>query len=220
MESDWCARRLFRPDVCFWEPPIGNEVDEFIFFYFFFIFPPLFPLIVLVPVLIKKGSQKEGQVLKEFHEIPEGKAILASGNFTEHQRRNVLDKNSFTKSQRGNRFWPASVSRNNKERNVLDDDSFMKSPRGKRFWQFYEIPEGNTVLTDVRREHEQQRPHPQESEERENIFKMCGYLLQFPFYTPLFVFEYFIFCDYLCEGWERELLKFSAPFGFWEGRVF
>ena len=69
----------------------------------------------------------------------------------------------------------------------------MKSPRGKRFWQFYEIPEGNTVLTDVRREHEQQRPHPQESEERENIFKMCGYLLQFPFYTPLSVFEYFCF---------------------------
>ena len=117
------------------EPPIGNEVDEFIFFYFFSIFSPLFPLIVLVPVLIKKkkGSQKEGQVLKEFHETPEGKAILASVNFTEHQRRNVLDKNSFTKPQRGNRFWPASVSRNNKERNVLDDDSFMKSPRGKRF---------------------------------------------------------------------------------------
>ena len=88
-------------------------------------------------------------MLKEFHETPEVKAILASVNFTEHQRRNVLDNNSFTKSQRGNRFWPASVSRNNKEINVLDDDSlwnprgengfdsFMKSPRGIRFWPMF-----------------------------------------------------------------------------------
>ena len=33
---DWIGDRavLSLPDV-FWEPPIGNEVDEFIFFYFF-----------------------------------------------------------------------------------------------------------------------------------------------------------------------------------------
>ena len=171
-----------------------NSFFNFIIFFSFLFLPSLPPIVLVCTLISFKVPKKEGQVLKEFHETPEGKAILASVNFTEHQRRNVLDKNSFTKSQRGNRFWPASVSRNNKERNVLDDDSFMKSPRGKRFWQFYEIPEGNTVLTDVRREHEQQRPHPQESEERENIFKMCGYLLQFPFFIPqLFVFEFFIF---------------------------
>ena len=113
-------------------PSVIESTNSF-FLILFFHFSPSLPPNRSCSCSHLKGSQKEGQVLKEFHESPEGEAFLVSVNFTEHQRRNVVDKNSFTKSQRGNRFWPASVSRNNKERNVLDDDSFMKSPRGKRF---------------------------------------------------------------------------------------
>ena len=75
MGLDWCSRRLFRPDGCFWEPPIGNGVDEFVFlFYFNFLFLPSLPPIVPVCALIIffEGPQKEGQVLKGY-EFPKGK---------------------------------------------------------------------------------------------------------------------------------------------------
>ena len=150
-------------------------------------------MLVCALVFFCGGSQKEGQVLKEFHETPEVKAILASANFTEHQRRNVLDKNSFTKSQRGNRFWPASVSRNNKERNVLDDDSlwnprgengfdsFMKSPRGIRFWPMFGENTNNNDPT-----------HKKVKNEK-TFLKCVGTCFSSRFYTPLSVFEYFCF---------------------------
>ena len=96
----------------------------------------------------------------------------------------------------------------------------MKSPRGKRFWQFYEIPEGNTVLTDVWREREQQRPHPQESEERENIFKMCGYLLQFPFLYTTFCLWIFLFFYFWCEGGESSFCRSCLPSVLVKGELF
>ena len=43
-------------------------------------------------------------LLKEFHESPEGEAFLVSVNFTEHQRRNVLNNKGFTKAPGEIRF--------------------------------------------------------------------------------------------------------------------
>ena len=171
------------------------------------------------------------KVLKEFHETPEVKAILASVNFTEHQRRNVLDKNSFTKSQRGNRFWPASVSRNNKEINVLDDDSlrnprgengfdsFMKSPRGIRFWPMFGENTNNNDPT-----------HKKVKNEK-TFLKCVGTCFSSRFYTPLSVFEYFVLFYFWCEGgvsifcrsFLLSVLVKGEPFGFsrfwWEEEI-
>ena len=72
---DWWSRRPF-PARCFF---LGTESSEMkstnsFFLFFFIFFFPLYPPLVLVPVLhvFTKSSQKEGQVLKEFHETPEG----------------------------------------------------------------------------------------------------------------------------------------------------
>ena len=46
---------------------------------------------------------------------------------------------------------------------------------------------------------------------------MCGCWLQFPFYTPLSVFEYFVFCYFWCEGWERSFWSSRLPSVFAKG---
>ena len=107
----------------------------------------------------------------------------------------------------------------------------MKSPRGKRFWQFYEIPEGNTVLTDVWQEREQQRPRPRTHYGTNQKDILFVFVFSSRFYTPLSVFEYFVLFYFWCEGgvsifcrsFLLSVLVKGEPFGFsrfwWEEEI-
>ena len=108
-------------------------------------------------------------------------------------------------------------------------------------WRFRVILQGNMILTSSRNS-----PIPRgrigkstnnhepfwrtlpikwwKMKRRKNIFYMCGYLLQFPFYSPIVVFEFFFIFVTLCAGvkkllyWREVLgsLHFAAKesFGF------
>ena len=83
---------------------IESTNSFFLILLYFFHFSPSLPPNRSCSCSHLKGSQKEGQVLKEFHESPEGEVFLVSVNLTEHQRRNVLNNKGFAKSPGEIRF--------------------------------------------------------------------------------------------------------------------
>ena len=85
-------------------------------------------------------------------------------------------------------FGQRQFRKTSKKEMVLDKDSS------------HETPEGKTVLNFVRREHEQQRPHPQYNE-REIFFAWV--LVVAPVFTSQLRSLNFIFCEFLRGGLER-----------------
>ena len=121
-------------------------------------------------------------------------------------------------------FWPMKVSRNSPRKNdfdlwwfrvILQGKMFLIRPRNSPFLR-------GRIGKSANNHEAFWRTLPVKMVKivrRKNTFKCVGVDFSSRFIHQSLSLN-FIFCDYLCEGWERELLKFSAPFGFWEGRVF
>ena len=113
----------------------------------------------------------------------------------------VKRNDSFTKPPRGMRFWLASVSQ---KKGFLHNGSFEQwkfheTPKGKMFWamtvsrkprrgKMFYLARTRTTTT----------PHTRYNEQwKINICRVGAYCSS-RFYSPIIVFEYFIFCGF-CE---------------------
>ena len=112
--TDWIGAHavLSMPDAFLGTESSEMKSNNSNFKYFFWPLPPPLSCMFLFPFFYE-GSQEEGQVLKMFHEIPEGKAV-----FAEHKKEK--------------RFWPAIVSRNPREEKGFEQWQFHEIPEGKK----------------------------------------------------------------------------------------